>query len=290
MQVHLLDGTYELFRSYYGAPASRSAQGVEVGATRGLLRSLAAWLRTGKVTHAAIAFDTVIESFRNRMFAGYKTGDGIDPDLFAQFALAERAAHAMGLVVWSMIEFEADDALATGAARFGGLPGVEQVLICSPDKDMAQCVRGQKIVCFDRYKNLVMDEPAVHAKFGVGPASIPDLLALMGDTADGIPGLERWGAKSAATVLAAYGAIDAIPPDPAAWSVKPRGAAALAETLAAGRIAAKLYRQLATLREDVPLAESLEDLAWRGARRSELEALCAEIGDDSLVSRIKLWQ
>ena len=243
----------------------------------------------GEVTHGAFAFDHVIESFRNQLFAGYKTGAGIDPALFAQFPLAERAAHALGMVVWPLEEFEADDGLATGARIARETRGVKQVLICSPDKDMAQCVRGDNVVMFDRHKLVAMNEDGVRAKFGVDPASIPDWLGLVGDTADGIPGVPRWGAKSAAMVLAEYRAIEKIPADAAAWRVKVRGAAALAASLAAHRDDAMLYRKLAVLREDVPLKESVADMEWPGARRDELGALCAEIGEKELMARVNRW-
>lgn len=288
MQVHLFDGTYELFRCYFGAPRARHL-GREVGATRGLLRSLWAFLRSGAVTHGAIAFDHVIESFRNDLFSGYKTGEGVEADLMGQFALAERAARALGLVVWPLVEFEADDGLATGARITAASPDVTKVLICSPDKDMAQCVRGQRVVMFDRHKNIELDEDGVRAKFGVAPASIPDWLALVGDTADGIPGVPKWGAKSAATVLAAYKSCDQIPQDAEAWTVKVRGADALAASLQAHRPQAKLYRTLATLREDVPISETVADLAWRGAYKGELEALCADIGDAAFLDRVTIW-
>jgi 5'-3' exonuclease len=287
MDVHLLDGTYELFRVYYGAPSSTGPDGREVGATRALLRSWAAMLAEPGVTHVAAAFDTVIESYRNELFDGYKTGDGIDPLLFAQFPLAERAAHALGIVVWSMIDFEADDAMATGAARYASDARVERVLLCSPDKDLAQCVRADgKVVCFDRRKNEVMDLAKVEEKFGVKPESIPDYLALVGDTADGIPGVPKWGAKGAAVVLSRYGHIEQIPADETEWDVKVRGAKALAESLASMRDEAALYKRLATLRTDVPLRESLDDLAWKGARRAELTALCDEIGEKRLLDRV----
>lgn len=276
--VHLIDGTYELFRHFYGAPSATGADGREVGATRGLLRSLAALLRHSEVTHVAVAFDTVIESFRNELFEGYKTGAGIDPDLRGQFELAERAAEALGLVVWRMIEFEADDAIATAAARAADDPEVSQVVIGSPDKDFGQCVRGDKVVIWDRRRQEVLDEDAVIAKFGVGPASIPDYLALVGDTADGIPGVPRWGARSTATVLARYGHIDAIPPLAFDWDVSVRGAKSLAASLEAMRDEAMLYRTLATLRLDVPLAESVSDLCWRGPDHEALTAICEEIG------------
>ena len=290
MRIHLVDGTYELFRSYFGAPEALAPNGVEVGATRGILRSLLALLREDGVSHVACAFDHVIESFRNELFAGYKTGAGVPAELMAQFPLAERAAHALGLVVWPMIEFEADDALATAAARFGLDSGVEQVLICTPDKDMAQCVHGSRVVCFDRMRRRVLDEAAIIEKFGVSPASIPDWLALVGDDADGIPGVPRWGAKSAASVLAHYKHLEAIPDQATQWTVPVRGAAALARTLYEHREEAMLYRRLATLRTDVPLAEQIDDLRWRGARRSELTELCREIGDEKFVVRVTRWR
>jgi 5'-3' exonuclease len=290
MRVHLVDGTYELFRAHFGAPAATAPDGTEVGATRGLLRSLLALLREDGVTHVACAFDHVIESFRNRLFAGYKTGEGVPEELMAQFPLAERATQALGLVTWSMVEFEADDALATAAARFADAPGVEEVLLCTPDKDLAQCVRGERVVCFDRLRRRRLDEVGVVGKFGVPPASIPDWLALVGDDVDGIPGLERWGAKSASAVLARYRHLEGIPDDERSWEVAVRGAPALAQSLREGRVQAGLYRLLATLRTDVPLAEGFEDLRWRGARRRALEALCRELGETDLLARVPLWR
>lgn len=290
MKVHLLDGTYELFRMFYGAPPATGADGAEVGATRGLLRSFAALLADEEVTHVAVAFDHVIESFRNELFDGYKTGAGIDPDLRAQFPLAERAAAALGMVVWPMVAFEADDALATAAARFADDPRVAQVVIGSPDKDLCQCVRGEEVVLWDRRRDLVLDEAAVIDKHGVPPASIPDLLALMGDTADGIPGIPRWGAKSTAAVLARYGHVAAIPDDAAEWDLKVRGAASLATNLRERRADAALYVTLATLRTDVPLAEDLDALTWRGADRDALVALCAEVGETGVPERVTRWR
>jgi 5'-3' exonuclease len=286
MRIHLLDGTYELFRAFYAAPSARGRDGAEVGAARVLYRSLSSWLRVEGVTHAAVAFDTVIESFRNDLFVGYKTGEGIDPDLFGQFALAERVTRALGLVTWSMIEFEADDALATFAARAADDPRVEQVLIVTPDKDLAQCVRGSRVVGYDRHRKIVLDEPGVHAKFGVPPCSIPDYLALVGDSADGIPGVPRWGAKSAAAVLDRFGDLARIPADAAAWGVPVRGADALARSLHEHRDAALLYRELATLRLDVPLAEKVDDLALGSADRALVEALAAELDDASVLDRV----
>jgi 5'-3' exonuclease len=289
LKIHLIDGTYELFRCYFGAPPARTQAGREVGATRGLVHSLAAWLRGGEVTHAAVAFDHVIESFRNDLFAGYKTGEGLDPDLFAQFELAERAVAAMGITVWPMIPFEADDALAAGAAKYAGAKGVEQVLLVSPDKDLTQCVR-DNVVVFDRHRAVTLDHAGVVAKFGVPPAAIPDLHGLVGDTADGIPGIPKWGMKSAGVVLSHFGTIEAIPDDAALWGVKVRGAESLAATLKKDRQAALLYKKLATLRADVPLAESVADLAWHGADRPKLEDLADEIEDRGILERVTRYR
>ena len=285
MKAHLFDGTYELFRAFYGAPSKVTASGEEVGATRSLLLSLAGFARQPGVTHLACAFDHVIESFRNELFQGYKTGEGIEPSLWAQFPLAEDVVRALGFVCWPMVEFEADDALATAAARFA--PEVEQVVILSPDKDLLQCVRGQAVVVHDRLRNRTYDEAGVVGKLGVSPASVPDYLALGGDTADGIPGIPRWGAKSAALVLAQYGHLEHIPDDDRAWTVKVRGAPALAANLRGLREASLLYRKLATLRTDVPLAESLDDLRWRGPRLPELQELCRRIEDDTVLGRFE---
>lgn len=290
MNIHLIDGTYELYRSYFGAPKALGPNGIEVGATRGLMRSMAALLRDPKVTHVAIAFDKVIESFRNDLFDGYKTGEGMEPDLWAQFPLAERVAVGLGMVVWPMVEFEADDALATAVSRFGGEKQVETVYICSPDKDLAQCVVEDRVVLHDRMRDRIFDAEGVREKWGVSPESIPDLLALMGDRADGIPGIARWGAKSCAAVLSVYASIEAIPEDVESWSMKVRGAKALSENLNAGRERAKLYKELATLRRDVPLVEKLADLEWKGARREELEAIAQEIGAERELERINRWR
>lgn len=274
MQVHVVDGTYELFRTFFGAPSAVVA-GREVGAARGLLRSLAAWVRSGEITHVGVAFDTVIESFRNQLFAGYKTGDGMEPALWAQFPLAEEVCAALGFAVWPMIEFEADDALATAAAACARQAAVERVVIASPDKDLCQCVGG-KVVTWDRLRDRWFDEAGVRERLGVAPASVPDLLALVGDDADGIPGLPRWGARSASAVLARYPHLEDIPRD-GRWDIAVRGAAGLAATLDAQYDDAILYRTLATLRTDAPIATDLETLRWRGADRARLDALCATL-------------
>jgi 5'-3' exonuclease len=290
MKVHLVDGTYELFRAYFGAPSATGPDGREVGATRGLMRSLLSLLASPEVTHVACAFDHVIESFRNGLFEGYKTSQGVPRDLLAQFTLAERVTHALGIVVWPMVEFEADDALATAAARFSDAPGVDQVVICTPDKDLAQCVRGTRVVMFDRRRRILLDEGSVKAKFGVLPESIPDWLALVGDDADGYPGLPGWGRKTAATVLSRYRRLEDIPDGNGTWGVTVRGASAVAQRLRDRRADAFLYRTLARLRTDVPLTETLDDLRWSGSRRAELEQVCAEIGEADVAARMPLWR
>jgi 5'-3' exonuclease len=290
MQVHVVDGTYELFRTYYGAPERAAPDGREVGATIALGRTLLGLLANEGATHIGVAFDHVVESFRNDLFDGYKTGEGIDPDLFGQFELAEQMTAALGFVVWSMVEFEADDALATAAALYGKDERVERVLICSPDKDLAQCVEAQRIVLVDRRRRLVIDDAGVKEKYGVPPASIPDWLALVGDAADGIPGVPRWGARSSAVALTACGHVEDIPDDPQNWNFKVRGAAGLAESLRAHREELTLYKTLATLRRDVPLEHRLEDLEWRGARLDDLKHFCRGLGDDNLPSRVTHWR
>lgn len=289
MRIHLIDGTYELFRSHFGAPPKKAPDGQEVGATLGLLRSLLSLVSTPGVTHIACAFDHVIESFRNELFAGYKTGEGIDPLLLGQFTLAERAVSALGIVVWPMVQFEADDALATAASRFRNQPGVEQVVLCSPDKDLAQVVSGAGVICWDRRRDIFLDEEGVIKKFGVRPHSIPDWLALVGDAADGYPGIPAWGAKSASAVLSQFDHLESIPEDPRQLDLPLGRATRLIESLRAHRQDAFLYRRLATLREDVPLKEELTDLAWRGAT-VELRALCHELGSEDLPKRITRWR
>ncbi len=289
MKIHLVDGTYELFRNYYGAPPRKSPAGPEVGATIGILRSLLKLLTTEGATHVACAFDHVIESFRNEFFAGYKTAEGIEPDLFAQFHLAEEAVSALGITVWPMVEFEADDALAAGAAKFRNAAGVQQVVICSPDKDLAQSVSGKSVVLWDRRREIILEEEDVVKKFGVRPESIPDWLALVGDAADGYPGIEGWGAKSAAAVLAQFGHLEKIPLNHREWNLNVARAARLSMSLQKQRDEAFLYRRLATLRVDVPLKETLEDLRWKGARE-RLKSLCRDMGEEQILERIPRWR
>jgi 5'-3' exonuclease len=284
MRVHLIDGTYELFRMFFGAPSSVDDEGIEIGATRAWMRSLAGLLAREDVSHVAVAFDHVIESFRNDLFDGYKTGAGIEPELLAQFPIIEDATRALGVVAWPMVELEADDALAGGAMKYRDQ--VEQVVLCSPDKDLYQCVDGEKVVLWDRRRDIVMDDQAVLAKVGVEPASIPDYLALVGDDADGIPGIPRWGAKSTATVLAHYRHLEAIPADPSDWAVKVRGAKTLAANLEAQREDAALYKTLATLRTDVPPEESLEDLRWKGPAPT-LAAMADRLGAPEVVAKVE---
>jgi 5'-3' exonuclease len=287
MRLHLVDGTFELYRAHFSPRPGRTAglngahaPPVDVKATTGLVASMLALLHDPDeaVTHIAIAFDNPIRSFRNDLFDGYKSDEGVPPELRAQFDLAEEAMRALGLVVWSMDRWEADDALATGAALFGD--GASQVRILTPDKDLGQCVAGQRVVQVDRMRRRELDEDAVRAARGVAPASIPDLLGLVGDAADGIPGLPGFGAKSAAKLLARYGHVAAIPDDPSAWDVKVTGAPRLAATLSARRADALLYTRLATLVRDVPLAESLAELAFRGVPRARFEALCDRLEAD----------
>jgi 5'-3' exonuclease len=261
--VHLIDGTYELFRHFYAVPSARDAAGREVGAVRGVVGSVLGMINRG-VTHVAVATDHVIESFRNRLWPGYKSSAGVDPLLLEQFQPLEDALAALGVVVWPMIEFEADDALAAGAARAALDHRVERVIICTPDKDLGQCVRGTRVVQLDRRRNITRDEQAIVAKFGVKPASIPDYLALVGDASDGYPGLPGWGAKSTAAVLAKFEHLERIPEDPRQWSVNAANASALAATLTRERDRALLFRDLATLRTDIPLFESVDELKWSG--------------------------
>jgi 5'-3' exonuclease len=273
VKVHLIDGTYELFRHYYAMPSSKNASGREVGAVRGVLASLLGLLKE-EATHIAVATDHVIESFRNQLWDGYKTGAGVEPELLAQFPLLEEVLTAAGIVVWPMVEFEADDALAAGAALAAQDKRVEQVIVCTPDKDLAQCVRGTRVVQLNRRTRVTFDEAGVVTKFGVAPESIPDYLALVGDSADGYPGLRGWGAKSSAAVLAKFVHLEAIPKDHREWRVNATGAAALAATLAREWDQALLFRTLATLRTDIPLFADVDELLWTGPT-PEFNALAA---------------
>jgi 5'-3' exonuclease len=257
LKVYLIDGTYELFRHYFAVPKARDARGREVGAVRGVLASLLAMMRAG-VTHIGVATDHVIESFRNNLWAGYKTSEGVEPDLLSQFPILEEVLAAAGIVVWPMVEFEADDALAAATALALKDPRVEQVVICTPDKDLAQCVQGST--------GVTIDEAGVVAKFGVPPASIPDYLALVGDSADGYPGLAGWGAKSTSAVLAKFGHIESIPLSAQEWHVNVLNSASLAATLARERKLALLFRTLATLRSDIPLFDNVDCLLWSGPK------------------------
>jgi 5'-3' exonuclease len=266
VDVHLIDGTYELFRHYYALPSVRDRDGREVAAVRGVIASMLGMMHFG-TTHIGMATDHVIESFRNQLWPGYKTSEGIEPDLLAQFPLLEEAMSALGVVIWPMVEFEADDALASAAAAAARDARVHRVVICTPDKDLSQCVRGTRVVQLNRRTREFRDEAGVVAKFGVPPESIPDYLALVGDAADGFPGLPGWGAKSSAAVLAVYGHLESIPEDWRAWResrVNATNVEALARTFARDREQAFLFRDLATLRHDVPLFESVDELRWNG--------------------------
>jgi 5'-3' exonuclease len=263
LKVHLLDGTYELFRHFYAMPKQQDRDGHEVAAVAGVLGTVLGMLEGG-ATHLGVATDHVIESFRNDLWPGYKTGEGIEPDLWAQFHPLEDALRALGVVVWAMVEFEADDALAAAAVKAAQSPEVEQVVICTPDKDLSQTVTGQRIVQLDRRKRELRDEAGVVARFGVGPASIPDYLALVGDSSDGFPGVPGWGEKAAGALLGHYTHLDRIPANCTTWEIPVRGAARLSASLEGNRELAKLFRVLATLRTDVPVFESVEELRWKG--------------------------
>lgn len=290
MRLHLVDGTYELFRAHFSPRPGQSApDGQDVKATVGVMSSLLALLhdKDEAVTHLGVAFDNPIRSFRNKLFDGYKTEEGVPPELLAQFDLVEEAVRALGVIVWSMKDHEADDALATAAARWA--KDVDQVRLLTPDKDLGQCVRGKKVVQVDRRQEKEYDEDGVRAKLGVPPASVPDLLALMGDDADGIPGLPGFGEKGASALLTAYGHLESIPEDPSKWSVRPRGADKLAATLREHRKDALLYRKLATVVTDAPIKESLKQLEWAGVPRAPFEAMCDRLGLTTLKSRPKRW-
>ncbi len=289
MKIHLVDGTYELFRAHFGAPPKKSTSGQEVGATLGLIRSMMLLLNDPEVTHVAVAFDHVIESFRNKMYKGYKSSAGVDQVILKQFPLAETAVKALGLVTWPMIKFEADDAIATAVARFKKVKLVEQVVICSVDKDLTQMVDGDCVVCWDRRREIVLDEKGVTDKFGVSPESIPDFLALVGDSADGYPGIQGWGEKSTSMVLAKYKHIESIPNDPNKLGLGLGRATSLLENLKNNYKDALLFRELSTLCTDVPLKETVNDLRWLGAT-PRLKKVCKELGSESILERIKMWR
>jgi 5'-3' exonuclease len=292
VNIHLVDATYELFRAHYAPrPGAFDREGREVGAVVGLMYTLLSLLRDEGATHVGCASDHVIRSFRNDLYPGYKTEAGVPLELLAQFTLAERAMEALGLVVWPMVEFEADDALASAASRWAKTPGVDRVLICTPDKDLAQCVRSEHVVLRDRRRDRTIDEAGVKERWGVSPASIPDYLALVGDSADGFPGLPGWGARSAAAVLARFGHLEEIPATVGGWGVEVRSPATLNATLRQQWTDALLYRRLATLVEDVPLPQrDPDELRWRGARRGAFGALCEELAQPRLAARPHLWQ
>jgi 5'-3' exonuclease len=283
VDVHLVDGTYELFRHYYALPSARDEDGREVAAVRGVLASVLGMIRDG-ATHIAVATDHVIESFRNELWPGYKTSAGVEPELLAQFPLLEEVLSAAGVVVWPMVEFEADDALAAAAAAAARDRRVERVIICTPDKDLAQCVCGARVVQLNRRTRVTLDEPGVVQKFGVSPASIPDYLALVGDAADGYPGLPGWGAKSSAAVLAKFLHIESIPTDCREWRVKAANASALAGTLCRERERAMLFRTLATLRTDIALFDDVDQLRWNGPT-SAFDSLAARLDAASTEKR-----
>ena len=288
MNVHVVDGTYELFRHFFAMPPRSDIEGKEVGALLGVTHSIVSLLRDG-ATHVGVATDHVVESFRNQMYAGYKSGEGIDPKLWRQFHPLEDALRALGVIVWPMVDQEADDGLAAAAIRAHSAPGVERVFICTPDKDLAQCVRGDSIVQFDRRQGIVRNEQGIVEKFGVLPGSIPDFLAVVGDAADGFPGVPRWGEKSSARVLSRYEHLEDIPQEVAQWDFELRGAAGLAKSLRDHWDEALLFRDLATLRSDAYVFDDVDELRWKGPT-AEFADVCQQLGATDLaeeVARIK---
>ena len=285
MQVHLIDGTYELFRHFFAVPPTADVNGQECGAVRGVLSSVLSLIKRG-ATHLGVATDHVVESFRNDLYPGYKTSEGVPPELLSQFPMLEEALEAMGVVVWPMVEYEADDALASAAEKAAQDKRVSQVIICTPDKDLGQCVVGTRIVQLDRRRDIVRDEAGVVAKFGVPPQSIPDYLAVVGDDADGFPGLPGWGAKAAALTFSRYPHLENIPKDWREWHSAIRRARALSESLFAGWNEALLFRTLATLRRDVPVFDTVEDLRWQGPG-TNFEKLCLRLKASDLSARAK---
>jgi 5'-3' exonuclease len=292
MQLHLVDATFELFRAYYSRPPRRAPDGRPVNAVQGLVDSMLSLLREPDVTHIGAATDYVIESWRNDLYRGYKSSAGVDPELLAQFRDAERALEALGMPVWAMVEDEADDAIAAAIERFGGDPRVDGVVICSVDKDLGQLVDGDRIVLRDRMRRITYDEAGIRDKFGVSPTSIPDYLALVGDSSDGFPGLPGWGAKSASAVLAKFGHLEAIPASVLEWELDIRNASRLAATLEQHRADAYLFRRLATLNRDARIEDAtpkLDDLEWHGVPRDQFIALCDDLGFDTVRERIHRW-
>ena len=289
MRLHLVDATFELFRAFYSRPQENGPDGRPVNAVRGLIESMLSLLREPDVTHIAAATDHVIESWRNDVYPTYKSSVGMPPELLAQFGDAERALRALGITTWAMVEDEADDGIATAVARIGADPHIGQVVICSVDKDLAQCVRGDRVVLRDRMRTITYDEDGVVAKFGVRPESIPDYLALVGDSSDGYPGLPGWGSKSASAVLARFGHLEAIPPSALDWDLPLRNASRLAATLQQQSADAFLYRRLATLNEDASISGDLDSLSWAGVPRQEFVDLCDELGFDRIRGRVHRW-
>jgi len=286
MEIHLVDGTYELFRHYFAVPSHKTSEGIEVAATRGVLGTLVRLLEDG-ATHIGVATDHVVESFRNDLFDGYKTGEGTPPEIMSQFPLVEALIEAAGFITFPMVEFEADDALASAARIAKEDPSVNRILICSPDKDLAQCVTDDgRVVQFDRRQEVIYDAAGVKEKFGVSPSSIPDFLALVGDSADGIPGLPGWGAKSSSLLLACYGTIEEIPLDPNKWDVPVRGAEKLAETLSQNFKEAQLYKDLTILRDNVSVMSNVSELEWVAPKEHFIE-LCERLDASKLAERLK---
>jgi 5'-3' exonuclease len=284
MDVHLVDGTYELFRHFFAVPSTVDSNGQEIAAVRGVLTSVLSMIEHG-ATHIGVATDHVVESFRNDLYPGYKTSEGVPPELLSQFPILEDALEAMGVVVWPMVDYEADDALASAAHKAAKDDHVSQVLICTPDKDLSQCVVGTRIVQLDRSREILRDEAGVVAKFGIKPQSIPDFLAVVGDTADGFPGLPGWGAKAAALTLAQYPHLEGIPKDWREWHPTIRRARSLSESLFNSWSEAMLYRTLATLRLDVPVFDTVEDLRWKNPRLATFEEYCMRMKSPDLLGR-----
>ena len=283
MEIFLIDGTYELFRYFFAVPSAKDAAGQEIGAVRGVLGSVLSMIEAG-ATHLGVATDHVVESFRNDLYLGYKTSEGVAPELLSQFPILEEALQAMGVLVWPMVEFEADDALASAAAKAARDERVTRVVICTPDKDLGQSVVGSRVVQLDRRRDALRDEAGVLTKFGVKPQSIPDYLAVVGDSADGFPGIAGWGAKAAALVFSRYPHLEDIPKDGRDWDPSIRRATRLAESLFAAWDDALLFRTLATLRLDVPVFESIDDLLWKGPR-PEFEKMCKRLSAPELLRR-----